>query len=81
MVDPHPDEFLWEEIPEEYRSALPGSLEFHRQYDLRILAARDGTTECSGHVGSEADRKICSKCGIHIDDLRPDDDHAPDRTL
>lgn len=28
---------------------------------------------CPGHVGSQADPKICSRCGIHIDDLRPDD--------
>ncbi|MBV6648097.1 MAG: hypothetical protein KI789_00090 [Hoeflea sp.] len=36
---------------------------------------------CSGHVASLVNSKKCSRCGIHIDDLRSDDDHAPDRTL
>lgn len=28
---------------------------------------------CPGHVASDADPKICGRCGIHIDSLRPDD--------
>jgi hypothetical protein len=26
---------------------------------------------CPGHVASKADPKVCGRCGIHIDDLRP----------
>lgn len=37
----HHSEFLFDEIPEEYREALPGSPEFHREYDAAILEARD----------------------------------------
>lgn len=35
-----PGEFLWSEIPSEYRTALPGDSDFHREYDDAILAAR-----------------------------------------
>lgn len=27
--------------------------------------------ECPGHVASEIDAKVCVRCGIHIDSLRP----------
>lgn len=31
--------------------------------------------ECPGHVGSDADPKVCGRCGAHVDGLRaPDDD-------
>jgi hypothetical protein len=30
--------------------------------------------DCPGHVASELDPKICGRCGVHIDDLRPPDD-------
>lgn len=30
--------------------------------------------ECPGHVASVLDPKVCGRCGIHIDSLRPDDD-------
>jgi len=30
-----------------------------------------GEDECPAHVASEADGKICERCGIHIDSLRP----------
>lgn len=26
---------------------------------------------CSGHLASAADPKVCDRCGIHIDSLRP----------
>lgn len=29
---------------------------------------------CPGHVASEGDPKICGRCGIHIDELRPPED-------
>lgn len=28
--------------------------------------------DCPGHVASADDGKICARCGIHIDSLRPD---------
>ena len=28
---------------------------------------------CPGHVASAANAKVCGRCGIHIDALRPDD--------
>lgn len=28
---------------------------------------------CPGHVASATDPKRCGRCGIHIDELRPDD--------
>lgn len=30
--------------------------------------------DCPGHVASTADPKVCGRCGIHIDSLRPSDD-------
>lgn len=39
--------------------------------EKRIWAAQD---VCSGHVASTADPKVCGRCGIHIDELRPPDD-------
>jgi hypothetical protein len=37
-----------------------------------------GDENCPGHVASESDPKICGRCGIHIDALRPPDDDGPD---
>ncbi|MCK9551591.1 hypothetical protein [Aquamicrobium sp.] len=35
---------------------------------------------CVGHVASADDAKICGRCGLHIDDLRPDEaDPIPHR--
>lgn len=31
---------------------------------------------CPGHVASDSDPKVCGRCGIHIDSLRPDDGEA-----
>lgn len=40
---------------------------------VRVFCANHfGHDECLGHVASEADPKVCGRCGIHIDDLRPD---------
>ena len=30
--------------------------------------------DCPGHVASADDKKICGRCGVHIDSLRPPDD-------
>ncbi len=40
----------------------------------KIAEAQDA---CSGHVASDDDPKVCGRCGIHIDELRPDDDGDP----
>lgn len=45
-------------------------------------SVRDGTfgvrsvdeDDCPGHVASEANSKVCARCGVHIDSLRPDED-------
>lgn len=29
---------------------------------------------CQGHVASARDAKVCGRCGVHIDSLRPDDE-------
>lgn len=34
--------------------------------------------DCCGHVASGHNPKICARCGIHIDSLRPDDDDEMD---
>lgn len=38
---------------------------------LEIIAALGGDENCPGHVASAHDAKICGRCGIHIDELRP----------
>ena len=30
--------------------------------------------DCPGHVATDHDPKVCARCGVHIDDLRPPDD-------
>lgn len=34
----------------------------------------DKEDNCPGHVASEADPKVCGRCGIHIDSLRLDNE-------
>lgn len=45
--------------------------------DRRIAAIDAALSEaeaaCPGHVASAIDPKICGRCGVHIDSLRPDD--------
>jgi hypothetical protein len=31
---------------------------------------------CPGHVASAADPKVCDRCGIHIDELRVEENDA-----
>lgn len=40
-----------------------------RKLDLIIAEMEDA---CPGHVASDAEPKVCGRCGIHIDSLRPD---------
>lgn len=30
--------------------------------------------ECPGHVASQIDPRICGRCGVHVGDLRPEDE-------
>lgn len=34
----------------------------------------DSINDCIGHVASESNPKICGRCGVCVDDLRPPDD-------
>jgi len=36
-------------------------------------AEMDDESNCPGHVASALNRKVCARCGTHIDELRPDD--------
>lgn len=44
---------------------------------LRKLGTIVTEENCPGHVASRADPKVCDRCGIHIDSLRPDDGFNP----
>jgi hypothetical protein len=46
------------------------------RYALVEIATAAATDACPGHVASEHDATVCARCGIHIDELRPDDDIA-----
>lgn len=39
-----------------------------------FVAIRGKFDLCDGHVASETDKKICARCGTHIDSLRPEPD-------
>lgn len=41
------------------------------EWERRRADAQDA---CPGHVASELDPKICGRCGIHVDSLRPDEE-------
>jgi len=32
---------------------------------------------CPGHVASADDSKVCGRCGVHVDSLRPLEDDSP----
>jgi len=36
---------------------------------------------CPGHVGTEICPKICTRCGIHIDSLRPPEEESDENAL
>lgn len=40
--------------------------------DILARNALDREQNCPGHVASDGDPKVCGRCGIHIDSLRPD---------
>lgn len=40
---------------------------------VRERGIRGYTEEnCPGHVAAPHDKKVCGRCGVHIDELRPD---------
>lgn len=42
---------------------------------VRVFCANHyGEEECPGHVASAHDPKVCGRCGVHVDSLRPDYD-------
>jgi hypothetical protein len=41
------------------------------QFSPRKLFTED---HCPGHVASASDAKVCGRCGVHIDELRPEED-------
>lgn len=38
-------------------------------------AAEDPESACPGHVASADNPKVCGRCGVHIDSLRPPEEH------
>ncbi len=34
--------------------------------------------DCPGHIASDHNPKVCGRCGVHIDSLRPDEDVEPE---
>jgi len=46
-----------------------------RAVRAEVLAAskKIAPEDCPGHVASQLDVKICAICGIHVDELRPDE--------
>lgn len=66
----------WEPTPDELVRLAKGAFVY-----LRVLGTKHppvmievGYTEetCPGHVASKGDPKVCGRCGVHIDSLRPD---------
>ncbi|TPM06786.1 MULTISPECIES: hypothetical protein [unclassified Mesorhizobium] len=51
--------------------------QFFRATQRAVGAMIERAIDCCGHVASADDPKICGRCGIHIDSLRPDDDEDP----
>lgn len=47
------------------------STEVFDRAENRLIAVMFTEQHCPGHVASMADPKVCGKCGVHIDSLRP----------
>lgn len=59
----------------QWREALESATTHYRamQTIIACVKARADEVRCTGHVASDKDPKRCGRCGIHIDELRPDD--------
>lgn len=53
------------------RQALAALAELSADAPAQIYLFRE--EDCPGHVASDHDRKVCGRCGVHIDSLRPDE--------
>lgn len=40
--------------------------------ETALTTSQKDENECSGHVASTHDAKVCGRCGVHIDSLRPE---------
>jgi len=50
----------------------PHAGETMHEETVRVFCANHyGEDECPYHTASESDPKVCGRCGIHIDSLRP----------
>lgn len=57
---------------------LTSEVEAHaRAVDAQLNGNRYAEEDCPGHVASRDDHRVCGRCGVHIDALRPDDPHDP----
>lgn len=43
------------------------------KYRIR-RSARGPVLDCPGHVASPSDAQVCGRCGIHINELRPEEE-------
>lgn len=74
---------------EHQRFIANGTSNMHRAVSVtalgrRVLKASHSTRDrddervdeqsCPGHVASKDDPKVCGRCGVHIDSLRPDNE-------
>lgn len=41
---------------------------------LTLAKIRATLPDCPNHIASVTDPKVCARCGVHIDDLRPPED-------
>lgn len=48
--------------------------QIERDVARQLYAPIERTERCNDHVASLFDWKICARCGVHIDELRPPDD-------
>ena len=45
-----------------------------KEETIREVMRRDEAAEsCPSHIASAFDAKVCGRCGIHIEELRPDE--------
>jgi len=60
-----------------YEKVWPGPVDFtvsHEAVNVEVRAFCEnhfGEDECPGHVATRENPKVCSRCGIHVDSLRP----------